>query len=129
VVLAAFLMGIATAMIDDTVSDDLLGVLKFLVFLPVAGAAYAAVFHVTHGATPGKLWKTLQVVREDGQPVGLGVVLLREGLLKWLVFGGAAIFVLGLTLLANVCSALLANDRRALHDRFASTLVVDRDSG
>jgi uncharacterized RDD family membrane protein YckC len=118
----AFIFCVAGLAIDDT---WLVGLLYLLVFLPVAGAGYVLASHRKHTATPGKRWRKIHIARLDGRPVGLGVLLLREGVLKWLVFGGAAIFVWGLPLLANVGFGVASKDQRALHDRVVGTLVVD----
>ncbi|WP_305043613.1 RDD family protein [Geoalkalibacter sp.] len=67
------------------------------------------------GQTPGKMALRIQVVREDGRPVGYARAFVREVIGKFI---SGALFGIGFL--------MVAFDRRkqGLHDRLAATLVV-----
>jgi uncharacterized RDD family membrane protein YckC len=99
--------------------------------------AYAAVLMtrggVHNGQTLGTQRARLRVVRDDGQPVGLATVLIREALGKATVIA----FVLGLSshpsdleglvglyVVIDYLWPLWESEKRALHDLIAGTHVV-----
>ncbi len=82
---------------------------------------YPVGFEVLHaGATPGKVAFGLQVVHDDGTPVGLGASLLRN-LLRFADF-------LPVAYGAGLVSMLLSPDFKRLGDLAAGTLVVYREN-
>jgi uncharacterized RDD family membrane protein YckC len=86
-----------------------------LLLLATAGAlAYEPGFIARHGATPGKRLMGMRVVNEDGGPVSLG-----QSVARWVI---KCVFT-GMVL--PVCVPLVAPQRRALHDLFVSTVVVE----
>lgn len=79
----------------------------------------------TTGASLGKRWLGLKIVRLDGGPVGfVDGVLLREWVIGGMVFVGNFLYL-------GCCVALVdglmifAEDRRTLHDHIASTTVIE----
>jgi uncharacterized RDD family membrane protein YckC len=74
-----------------------------------------ALWLFARGTTPGKRALGLRVVREDGRPAALGVMLVREWFGKTL--SGLA-FSLGLVWI------LLDRDRQGWHDKLVGTYVV-----
>src|ERR1035437_7545981 len=58
-------------------------VIYYIVFI----LAIPLVMAKTNGRTVGKIATGIRVVREDGQPVGFGFALLREFVVKNLLFG------------------------------------------
>jgi RDD family len=75
------------------------------------------------GVTPGKALTGLRVVREDGQPPGIGRALLRS--LLWIVDGQPC----GIPLVGFIC-VLSSPGHRRVGDLAAKTYVVDKaDAG
>lgn len=77
-----------------------------------------------NGQTLGMQLVNIRVVREDQQPVTWGTVLLRETLIKGLLFGYVAILSLYVATLLNYLWPLWDNESRAFHDMLAKTRVV-----
>ena len=77
-----------------------------------------------NGQSPGKQMVGIRVVREDGQPITFGSALLREVVVKMLLFEtvGSLIFLLPTAL--NYLWPLWDEQDRALHDMIVSTRVV-----
>jgi uncharacterized RDD family membrane protein YckC len=125
VLVLTFVLFVVVYAIFSEIGELALGVLLYLVLLPLAGTTYTL---LTWARTLGKRWRTIRVIRVDQKPLGLGTILLREALMKWFLFGGLAAFTLGLTALINLVWMLASDDRRALQDLVAQTVVV-RDSG
>jgi len=78
------------------------------------GFAYFGGFHGARGATPGKQAFGLQVVREDGSPLGYSRALVRH----------AGEILSGLLLGAGYLLAAVHPEKRALHDVLARTRVI-----
>jgi uncharacterized RDD family membrane protein YckC len=93
-----------------------------LLALPIG---YVVVSHAAGGAgyaSPGKRRLRLAVVDEDGRKPSLGRTLVREVLLKWLLF--SPFLVLLVYPLFDYLRPLWRDDGLALHDRMAGTRVV-----
>jgi uncharacterized RDD family membrane protein YckC len=91
---------------------------------------YVVPFLVRDGTTPGKRLAGLRVVMADGGGVpSLGVAVLRDPVLKLLVFNSILSVIhplLGfLTLAIDLAPAWRHRDGSTLHDRLAGTVVVD----
>lgn len=82
----------------------------------------------TNGRTVGKLATGIRVVREDGRPVDLGFALLREFVVKYLLFSVVAVFTFGIGTLLNYLWPLWDEQNRALHDRIVKSRVVREDA-
>jgi uncharacterized RDD family membrane protein YckC len=94
----------------------------------LAAAAYAAaclagLFHV-HGPSYGKSRSTIAVLRSDGAPAEWWRLIIRDVLLKWGVFGPAAVLVLLIPTGLNLVWPFFDKRRRALHDVVAGTIVM-----
>jgi uncharacterized RDD family membrane protein YckC len=72
----------------------------------------------------GKSRAGIAVVRADGEPVEWWRHLLREGVLKWGLFGVPALFMVGVPTLLNMLWPYVDEHNRALHDVVAGTVVI-----
>jgi uncharacterized RDD family membrane protein YckC len=75
-----------------------------------------------NGQTLGKQAIDMRVVRRDGEPIGLGVAVLREVVFKW--FFGVAITG-GLFLIVDALWPLFERNGLAVHDIATKTRVVE----
>jgi len=78
-----------------------------------------------NGMTLGKQVVGQRVVREDGQPVEIGLAILREFVVRTLLFGVVGSFFLGIPGLLDVLWPLWDDKNQTLHDKLVSTYVVD----
>jgi curved DNA-binding protein CbpA len=94
------------------------------------GALYLIVPTIATGATPGKRFQHLKVLRDDGSPLRAGDAIKRYGTLALVTF---ALFMIGLGPLAGgiVLIAVIGWTRnpnmQGMHDRFFHTMVVTDD--
>ena len=95
----------------------------------LAGAIWFAfcvwwVLLLRRGQTPGKLIMKLWVVRDSADPAGWGLMLVREVLVKGLLFGliGGTTFYIGV--LVDLLWPLWDRNKQTLHDRSQGTHVV-----
>jgi uncharacterized RDD family membrane protein YckC len=79
-----------------------------------------------NGQTLGKQAIDMRVVRDDGEPIGFGVAMLREAVFK-LLFGVA--ITGGLFLIVDALWPLFERDGLAVHDLATNTRVVDVEAG
>jgi uncharacterized RDD family membrane protein YckC len=77
-----------------------------------------------NGQTFGKQALGIRVIREDGQAWTFGTGLLRELVIKTLLFNGAGWFLFGLPGLIDVLWPLWDEKKQALHDKLATSYVV-----
>jgi uncharacterized RDD family membrane protein YckC len=77
-----------------------------------------------NGQTLGKQAIGIRVIREDGAPVELGFTLLREVVVKTLLFGYVALVTLYLATILNYLWPLWEPRNRALHDKIVRSRVV-----
>ncbi|MBL9174046.1 MAG: RDD family protein [Verrucomicrobiales bacterium] len=75
---------------------------------------YFTLFHGLRGATPGKMFLGIRVVREDGSPVGLGRAALRH----------AADLLNTFTFFTGYLLIAFHPEKRGLHDLIAGTRVI-----
>jgi uncharacterized RDD family membrane protein YckC len=106
-----------------------------VVLLVLSGFGYVAIY-VFYGAyfmqrqgdrngqTPGKQWVGIRVVRDTGEPYDLGSGLLREFVVKELLFAWVGGFFLGIPWLVDVLWPLWEDENRALHDLIVKSHVV-----
>lgn len=78
------------------------------------GFLYFTLFNGLRGATPGKMFLGLRVVREDGSDLGLGRAALRH----------AAELLNAFTFLAGYLLIAFHPEKRGLHDLIARTRVI-----
>ena len=79
-----------------------------------------------NGQTWGKQAVGIRVTRADGAPVELGFALLREVVVKTLLFGYVALVTLYLATIVNYLWPLWEPQNRALHDKIVRSRVVRR---
>jgi uncharacterized RDD family membrane protein YckC len=77
-----------------------------------------------NGMTLGKQICGIRVIKEDGAPVTVGFAVLREFVVRWLLFGIVGSFFLGLPGLLDVLWPLWDDKNQALHDKIVSSYVV-----
>jgi uncharacterized RDD family membrane protein YckC len=113
-------------------ASDEAGVVSLIVGLMLACLAIAIVALLyaplmmarTNGKTLGRMALGIRVVRAKGQPMTFGFAMLREVVVKTLVFGIAGSLTFGLVNLADVLWPLWDEENRALHDFVVDTRVV-----
>lgn len=77
-----------------------------------------------NGQTPGKRIVGIRVVHTSLNPMRFGQAVLREWVLKYLLFGYIGAILLCIPFLWNYLMPLCDKDNRALHDKIVSTRVV-----
>jgi uncharacterized RDD family membrane protein YckC len=92
------------------------GVLTYLGVALLAAYAIRALTLFAHGTTPGKHMLGLWVIRANGDYAGLGTMLIREWIGKWI-----SLLALGL----GCTWILLDRDRQGWHDKLVGTYVVE----
>ncbi len=111
---------------QDTSSQLLVNVIAAGAGL-VVGAIYYGVLMARNGARNGQTWGMqatgIRVIRVDGQPMRVGLVLVRQILVQQLLFGTLGFLLLIPTFL-NYLWPLWDKENRALHDMMCSTRVV-----
>jgi uncharacterized RDD family membrane protein YckC len=82
------------------------------------------------GATVGKRWKHLTVVRQDGSPATVGDLIKRYGPLALISYAGFFFLgpLVGVIVIVGISLWMRNPNMQGLHDRFAHTLVVKKDS-
>lgn len=94
----------------------------------VAGLLYASFFMQRdgdrNGQTLGKQWVSIRVIRVDGQPYNWGAALLREVVIKQLLFGFVGGFFLSIPTILDYLWPLWDDENRALHDMIAASRVI-----
>jgi uncharacterized RDD family membrane protein YckC len=103
--------------------------LAVLVALPLAGFVYSVPAMLRRGEhrgqSLGKHLVGIRVVSEAGDPIGLQTLLLRECVLKWIVFfGPVSVVLLWMPAIVTVVWAVTSKSNRAPHDLLAHTNVV-----
>jgi uncharacterized RDD family membrane protein YckC len=78
-----------------------------------------------NGKSLGKQIVAIRVVRDDGQPVTFGFALLREFVVKYLLFSVVGGFVFGIPWLIDVLWPLWDDENRALHDMIVKSHVLE----
>ena len=78
----------------------------------------------TNGKTLGRMVTNIRVVRTSGEQITFGFAMLREVVVKSLLFGIVGSFTFGLATILDVLWPLWDEENRALHDFIVSTRVV-----
>jgi uncharacterized RDD family membrane protein YckC len=105
--------------------DVVVGLLLLAVLLAALTVLYAPLVMVpTNGQTFGKAVTGCRVARADGRKMTFGYAVLRESLVKGLLFGLAAVLTGGLSILADYLWPLFDSQNRALHDFVVDSRVV-----
>ena len=80
-----------------------------------------------NGQTLGKQIAGIRVVRDSGEPMNYGWALLREFVVRILLFGVLGSFFFSIPILLDYLWPLWDESNRALHDMIVSTHVVRAD--
>ncbi len=107
---------------------DAVGTVVFGISLLAVYFGYPAYLMRRPGAGNGRTWGKqivgISVVRDNGEPFGLGSALVRELLAKQLLFGLIGIATFYVLFLLDSLWPLWDGSNRALHDMIAKTHVV-----
>jgi uncharacterized RDD family membrane protein YckC len=121
---AAFGVGFADDS-DATVWAAVAGLLLWTLCVAIIALLYAPIFMArTNGKTLGRMVTGIRVVRTSGEPITFGFAMLREVLIKTVIFGIAGSFTAGIAPLLDVLWPLWDEENRALHDFIVNTRVV-----
>jgi uncharacterized RDD family membrane protein YckC len=82
-----------------------------------------------NGQTWGKQACSIRVVRQDGQPFDASHAIMREVVIKYLLFSVLAACLLFIPTLLDYLWPLWDDRNQALHDKMASTFVVRAEFG
>jgi uncharacterized RDD family membrane protein YckC len=132
VVIDALILGVTGAILGGVLaaagdaSEDATTAFSLLFGVLLGVVYYGALMSrdgANNGQTLGKQAAGIRVVRKDGQPVTFGFAVLREVLVKTILFSYAAIVTLYLATLLNYLWPLWDPENRALHDRIVGTHV------
>jgi uncharacterized RDD family membrane protein YckC len=121
---AAFGVGFADDS-DATVWAAVAGLLLWTVCVAIIAFLYAPILMArTNGKTLGRMVVGIRVVRTSGERVTFGYAMLREVLIKTVIFGILGSITAGLAPLLDVLWPLWDEENRALHDFIANSRVV-----
>lgn len=121
---AAFGVGFADDS-DATVWAAVAGLILWVVCVSIIALLYAPTMMArTNGKTLGRMVTNIRVVRTSGEQITFGFAMLREVVVKSLVFGIAGSFTAGLAPLLDVLWPLWDEENRCLHDFIVNTRVV-----
>jgi uncharacterized RDD family membrane protein YckC len=97
----------------------------WLLCVGIAALFYAPVMMArTNGKTLGRMALNIRVVRASGEPITFGFAVLREVLVKWLLFGILGALTGGIAQLLDYLWPLWDEQNRCLHDMIVDTRVV-----
>jgi len=103
----------------------IMAVIAWVVCLAVVALLYApAMMARTNGQTLGRMATNIRVVRTDGQPITFGFAMLREVVVKTILFGVAGAVTGGIANLLDYLWPLWDEENRALHDFLVNTRTV-----
>jgi uncharacterized RDD family membrane protein YckC len=127
-VLVLIVPGVVLLIADATAAGIVLlvlGGLGYVLVLIFYGGYFMKRPGERNGQTPGKQWLGIRVVRDNGEPFNLGQGILREFVVKQLLFGwvGGSLFF-GIPWLIDYLWPLWDDQNRALHDMIVSSHVV-----
>jgi uncharacterized RDD family membrane protein YckC len=119
-------LGVAGASDSDAgVGAAIVALLFWVLCVAVIAILYAPVLMArTNGKTLGRMVTGIRVVRANGKPIDFGFAMLREVVVKSLLFGIAGSLTGGLASLADVLWPLWDEENRALHDFVVDTRTI-----
>ena len=110
---------------DAGLAAAILGLMLWVLCVTLVALLYAPTMMArTNGKTLGRMATNIRVVRTSGEPISFGFAMLREVVIKSLLFGIAGSFTFGLAPILDVLWPLWDEENRALHDFIVSTRVV-----
>jgi uncharacterized RDD family membrane protein YckC len=118
---SGFLIGDTTGIIAV-----ILGLILWFACIAVAALLYAPwMMARTNGQTLGRMAVGIRVVRPDGKPIDFGFAMLREVVVKWLLFGLVLGSITGgIATLIDYLWPLWDEENRALHDLIVNTRTI-----
>jgi uncharacterized RDD family membrane protein YckC len=123
-VLVAIVVPVA---IGSDVAGVIVGVLAFFLYLVVA-LLYAPVLMARSGERNGQTWGRqavgIRVVRDTGEAIGFGYAVLRELVVKTLLFGVVGGFFASIPTIIDYLWPLWDDENRALHDMIVKSHVL-----
>ena len=124
-ILIALVLGVFLAGSD--VGGVIAAIIAFLLYIVVA-LFYAPVLMAREGPRNGQTWGKqilgITVIRDNGEQIELGFGLLREFVVKNLLFGVIGGFFAGIPTLVDYLWPLWDDENRCLHDMVVSTHVI-----
>ena len=114
--------------VDESVGivSIIVGSVLAVISVSIVAFLYApALMARTNGKTLGRMALGIRVIRAKGQPMTFGFAMLREVVVKSLLFGIASSLTFGLASLADVLWPLWDEENRALHDFIVDTRVIN----
>ena len=110
---------------DASLGAAVAGLVLWVVCVSIIALLYAPVLMArTNGKTLGRMVLNIRVVRTSGERMTFGFALLREVLIKSVIFGIAGSLTAGIAPLLDVLWPLWDEENRALHDFIVHTRVV-----
>jgi len=110
---------------DASTFDVVVGLILFALLFAAIALLYAPLFMArTNGQTLGKKVVGIRVVRANLKPVGFWWSVLREAVVKGLLFGALGSVTGGIANLVDALWPLVDGERRALHDFVVDSRVV-----
>jgi uncharacterized RDD family membrane protein YckC len=107
------------------IASLIVGFLIAVVCVAIVALLYApALMARTNGKTFGRMATGIRVVRANGQPIDFGFAMLREVVVKTLLFGIAGGLTGGLANLVDYLWPLWDEENRALHDFVVDTRTI-----
>ncbi|MCI1113573.1 RDD family protein, partial [Stenotrophomonas maltophilia] len=76
-----------------------------------------------YGYTIGKKILKIRIAKVDGEPVGIGTMLLRVIVGMWLIYG----ITFGIGAIVSAIMVGVRQDKRAIHDLVAGTYVTSNE--
>jgi uncharacterized RDD family membrane protein YckC len=105
--------------------STIVGAILATICVSIAALIYApALMARTDGQTLGRMVTGIRVVRAKGEPMTFWFAMVREVVVKALLFGIAGSLTFGLAQLADYLWPLWDEENRALHDFIVNTRVI-----
>ena len=127
VLVAALVALVVVVALGNDVAGVVVGILAFFLYL-AAVLLYAPVLMARSGENNGQTWGRqivgIRVVRDSGEPLGFGFAVLRELVVKIMLFGVVGGFFASIPTLLDVLWPLWDDENRALHDMIVKTHVL-----
>jgi Predicted membrane protein/domain len=128
---AGFWRRLGAAILDGLIIGIPLAIISFIIFgkgdsafTNIVSFLYSLLIPIAwNGYTIGKKICGIRIKRLDGMPISIGTMLLRQ-LVGGLIYG----FTFGIALIVSAFMVGLREDKRAIHDFIAGTIVVHDDS-
>ena len=113
--------------LGSDVAAVIVGILAFFGYI-AAALLYAQLLMARTGPKNGQTWGRqvvgVRVVRDTGEPVGFGYAVLRELVVKTLLFGVVGGFFASIPTLLDYLWPLWDDENRALHDMIVKSHVL-----